>query len=119
MNMMIEGVVIEGRHLGRKLGFPTANLPVDPNFAAEDGVYAAWAEVEGVRYRAMANLGRNPSVGVTERRLETHLFDFTGSLYGRTLRVELGTKIRDEQRFATLEALQAQIARDRDTILKL
>ncbi len=118
--LVIEGVVTEGRRLGRKLGFPTANLSVPEGFAAEDGVYASWAETEeGMRYRAMSNLGRNPSVGETERRLETHLFGFEGSLYGQRLRVELGCRIRSERTFASLEELQAQIARDRAEILAL
>lgn len=117
--MVVEGVVMRGRRLGRELGFPTANLPVPDEFAAEDGVYQSVAVVQGVRYNAMSNLGCNPSVGVTERRLETHIFDFSGSLYGQTLRVELGRRIRGERTFASLEELRAQIAADRDEILKL
>ena len=61
----------------------SGNLSAQGEVAAEDGVYASWAEVDGVRYRAMSNLGCNPSVGGCERRLETHLFGFGGSLYGR------------------------------------
>lgn len=117
--LVVEGVVNEGRKLGRKLGFPTANLSVPEALAAEDGVYASWAVVDGRRYRAMSNLGRNPSVGETERRLETHLFGFSGSLYGKVLRVELGRRIRGECTFGSLEELQAQIARDREVILAL
>ena len=115
----IEGVVGHGRQLGRKLGFPTANLPVGANAQAEDGVYASEAEVGGVRYRAMSNLGSNPSVGGRERRLETHLFGFGGSLYGRRMTVVLWRKIRDERRFASVEELRAQIAKDKEYILKL
>lgn len=114
----IEGVVESGRRLGRELGFPTANLRAE-GVPAEDGVYASWAEVDGERYRAMSNLGSNPSVGGTERRLETHLFGFAGSLYGKTLRVELERKIRDERRFATVEELREQITKDCEYILKL
>lgn len=117
--MVVEGVVAEGRRLGRELGFPTANLPVPDDFPAEDGVYQSWAEVDGVRYRAMSNLGRNPSVGGRDRKLETHLFGFSGSLYGRMLKVELGRRIRGERKFASLEELQSQIAADREEILKL
>lgn len=115
--VVIEGVVEHGRRLGRELGFPTANLPVPDAVGAEDGVYRSRAEVDGVRYDAMSNLGRNPSVGGTQRRLETHLFGFEGSLYGRRLRVELLEKIRDERKFSSVEALREQIARDRDRIL--
>lgn len=117
--MVVEGVVIHGRRLGRELGFPTANLPVPDGFTAEDGVYQSVAVVEGVRYNAMSNLGCNPSVGGIKRRLETHIFGFSGDLYGQLLRVELGCRIRGERTFASLEELQTQIAADRDEILKL
>lgn len=116
---VIEGVVGHGRRLGRELGFPTANLAVPEDVAVADGVYRARAEVEGRVYDAMSNLGRNPSVGGVERRLETHLFGFSGELYGRLLRVELLEKIRDERRFASVEELRAQIERDRAYILGL
>ena len=115
----IEGIVAHGRELGRRIGFPTANLPVGEDVAAEDGVYASWAEVGGVRYRAMSNLGRNPSVGGCERRLETHLFGFAGSLYGRRLRVVLERKIRDERCFGSVEELRAQLAKDKEYIQTL
>lgn len=115
----IRGVVEHGRRLGRELGFPTANLAVDEALAAEDGVYASLVEVGGVRYRAMSNLGRNPSVGGQPRHLETHLFGFEGSLYGREVRVVLLRKVRDERRFDTVEELRAQIARDKEQIMNL
>ena len=95
------------------------NLAVDEALAAEDGVYASLVEVGGVRYRAMSNLGRNPSVGGQPRHLETHLFGFEGSLYGREVRVVLLRKVRDERRFDTVEELRAQIARDKEQILNL
>lgn len=116
---VIRGVVEHGRRLGRRLGFPTANLSVPESERVEDGVYASRATVDGVRYRAMSNLGRNPSVGGGERRLETHIFGFSGSLYGRVLEVELLLRIRDERKFATVEELQAQIEKDREQILRL
>ncbi len=111
-----EGVVEHGRQLGRQLGFPTANLAVDGMQRAEDGVYASRAEVGGVWYDAMSNLGSNPSVGGGVRRLETHIFGFEGSLYGQHLAVELVRKIRDEQRFSSVDELRAQLAKDRETI---
>lgn len=116
---MIEGVVEHGRRLGRELGFPTANLPVPDTLDAADGVYRSRAEVGGRSYAAMSNLGRNPSVGGVARRLETHLFGFSGELYGRHLRVELLERIRDEQTFATTDELRRQIACDKARILAL
>ena len=115
----IEGVVEHGRRLGRELGFPTANMAVPDSVTAPDGVYYSRAEVDGTLYDAMSNLGSNPSVGGAVRHLETHIFGFGGSLYGRTLRVELVRKIRDERRFATIGELRAQIARDKEYILEL
>ena len=115
--ILIEGVVEHGRRLGRELGFPTANLAVPETVTAADGVYRSRAEVGGRTYDAMSNLGSNPSVGGGPRHLETHIFDFSGDLYGRRLRVELRRKIRDERKFDSLEELQRQIERDRSCIL--
>lgn len=117
--IVIEGVVSHGRRLGRKLGFPTANIAVSDAVMAKDGVYRSRAEVDGVTYDAMSNLGHNPSVGGSERRLETHLFGFSGELYGRTLRVELMEHIRDEQKFDSVEELRAQIERDKEYIITM
>lgn len=115
----IEGVVEHGRRLGRELGFPTANMAVADAVGISDGVYYSRVEVDGVSYDAMSNLGSNPSVGGSERHLETHIFGFGGSLYGRMLRVELVCKIREERRFNTVEELRAQLERDKEYILKL
>ena len=116
---VIEGAVRHGRQLGRELGFPTANLDVADDLALEDGVYRARVAVDGRTYDAMSNLGCNPSVGGAERRLETHLLGFGGDLYGRRLRVELFERIRGERRFASVEELREQIARDKTHILNL
>ena len=86
--------------------------------ALDDGVYRSRVEVAGRSYDAMSNLGRNPSVGGTERRLETHIFGFTGELYGCRLRVELLQRIRGERKFASVEELRSRIEQDREEILK-
>lgn len=108
---------MHGRQLGRELGFPTANMEVADADTIESGVYESYVEIDGVEYKAMSNLGSNPSVGGGPRHLETHIFDFSGDLYGRRLRVELRRKIRDERKFDSLEELQRQIERDRSCIL--
>ena len=97
---------MHGRQLGRELGFPTANMEVADADTIESGVYESYVEIDGVEYKAMSNLGSNPSVGGGPRHLETHIFDFSGDLYGRRLRVELRRKIRDERKFDSLEELQ-------------
>ena len=117
--LTIEGTVEHGRRLGRELGFPTANLALPDDVRIEDGVYRSRATLDGRSYDAMSNLGDNPSVGGCRRRLETHLFGFEGSIYGRTLRVELLERIRGERRFPSIEALREQIARDRERIERM
>lgn len=115
----VVGEVVHGRRLGRELGFPTANIEVSDDCAAPDGVYRSRVTIDGVRYDAMSNLGCNPSVGSSRRHLETHLFGFGGSLYGRKLHVELLIKIREERAFPSVEALRQQLAEDKRTILAM
>lgn len=120
--MKITGRVIEGRKVGRELGYPTANIAVADSADAADGVYAAVAEVEGRRWNAMANLGVKPTFSTGGGRvLELHLFDFEGDLYGREVTAELVEFIRPEQKFDSPEALRDRIAKDEiivKTILK-
>ena len=116
--IIIEGVVIGGNRLGRKLGFPTANIAIDDSLAVENGVYCSKVFVEGEEYVAMTNVGVRPSVDGTKRLLETHLFGFKGLLYGLTLRVELYDKIRDEKKFSSVNELREQIEKDSIEIKK-
>ena len=114
--IIIEGVVIGGNRLGRKLGFPTANIAISDDLAVENGVYSSKVFVEGEEYVAMSNVGVRPSVDGTKRLLETHLFGFKGLLYGMQLRVELYDKIRDEKKFSSVEELREQIEKDSNKI---
>ena len=113
---VIEGVVIGGNRLGRKLGFPTANIAIEDSLPIENGVYCSKVFVNGEAYAAMTNVGVRPSVDGSTRLLETHLFGFKGLLYGLKLRVELYDKIRDEKRFASVDELREQIACDAELI---
>ncbi len=112
----IEGRVERGDQRGRTIGFPTANLALDDFLRPLAGVYAVRAGIEEggatVWRDAVANFGRRPTFGGSDLRLEVHLFDFAGDLYGRHLRVALIEHLRPEQKFAGLEALKAQIAQD-------
>ena len=117
--IIIEGVVIGGNRLGRKVGFPTANIAIDDSLAVENGVYCSKVFVEGEEYVAMTNVGVRPSVDGTKRLLETHLFGFKGLLYGLTLRVELYDKIRDEKKFSSVNELREQIEKDFNKIKEL
>ena len=110
----ISGGVMAGDQLGHKLGFPTANLDMTGMVLPPDGVYAARSTVNGVAHQAALNIGTRPTVqtGQHERRFEVHLLDFTGDLYGKELEVEFVAKLRDEMKFASLDALKTQIAAD-------
>ena len=117
--VVVEGVVIGGNRLGRRLGFPTANIDMSQYPDIENGVYCSKVVVRGEEYVAMTNIGVRPSVDGTRRLLETHLLGFKGLLYGLTLRVELYEKIRDEKRFSSVEELRKQIEQDSNKIKEL
>ena len=110
--MIIRGEVIRGAQLGRKIGFPTANIDAHRLTEIENGVYASKVIFLGHEYNAMSNIGMRPSVDGTTRLLETHLFGFEGDLYGKEIEVHLLRKIRDEQRFSSIDALREQFKRD-------
>jgi riboflavin kinase/FMN adenylyltransferase len=109
----MEGHVIRGAGLGRKLGYPTANLRIRALPSPLGGVLAAFARVAGGPWLpAVANLGRRPAVGGGEPLLEVHFFDLDQDLYGRRLEVQFVAKLRDEQDFENLAGLVAQMKRD-------
>jgi riboflavin kinase/FMN adenylyltransferase len=105
----ISGQVVEGKKLGRTLGFPTANLDCADMQLPHDGVWLV--EVDG-QHRGVANLGIRPTVDGSQRTLEVHLLDFSGDLYGRELRVRFIHFIRNERKFPSVEALREQISED-------
>src|SRR5262245_29235975 len=105
----VEGIVVAGDARGGTLGFPTANLGIRPELLVpKNGIYAGAAE----EHRAAISVGTNPHYGGRERRVEAHLLDFAGDLYGRRLVVQLWQRLRDEAAFESEEELIAQIARD-------
>jgi len=109
----VTGVVEHGDKRGRALGFPTMNLDVPHNrLLPRDGIYAAWALVNGKRVMAASSLGVRPTFGGGARRLEAFLLDWSGDAYGDRVRVEFAARLRDELRFANAADLAAQIAKD-------
>jgi riboflavin kinase / FMN adenylyltransferase len=105
----VEGMVVTGDARGGTLGFPTANLRLEPQLLVPAyGIYAGAAN----GYRAAISIGTNPHYGGEERRVGAHLLDFEGDLYGRRLVLQLWRRLRDEQSFRSEEELVAQIARD-------
>lgn len=121
----IRGKVVRGNGIGHTIGFPTANVqPMLRNqLLPAAGVYAAHVSVApGVTYGAMVNIGTNPTVSdpeIKQPRLEAHLFDFQGDLYGVPVEVEFVKRVRDERKFGSLSELQSQLAADRDTVKKI
>jgi riboflavin kinase/FMN adenylyltransferase len=115
----LDGVVSRGDDRGKRLGWPTANLAIDPAYAHPPrGVYAARARARGRWYSAAVNLGVNPTFGGeperTPLRIEAYLLDFDDDLYGERLRIEFHARLRDELEFGSEDELSAQIARDVD-----
>ena len=109
----ISGPVTHGDARGRTIGFPTANIPLGRHLEPARGVYAVIARLPGgARVRGVANLGVRPTVGGEESRLEAHLFDFEGDLYGAELAVELHFFLREEMKFPSFADLRRQIAAD-------
>jgi len=105
----LDGVVVAGDQRGGTLGYPTANLALEPRLACpEYGIYAGSA----LGHRAAISVGMNPHYGGTERRIEPFLLDFDGDLYGKRLVVEVWERLRDEAVFASEDELVAQIGRD-------
>jgi riboflavin kinase/FMN adenylyltransferase len=109
----ITGRVVYGQQLGRELGFPTANVQLNRYSAPLSGVYAVLVDIDGSLYQGAANVGVRPTVGdLLKPILEVHLLDFKGDLYGRRIKVEFVAKIRDEEKFTSLDRLVESIQRD-------
>lgn len=109
----VESAVIHGAGRGRKLGIPTANFQTPPGMVEPgEGVYAGMTDLGDARYASAISVGRAETFGAGSLRLESHLLDFQGDLYGRTIRVEFQHRIRGQMKFASPEELIAQIRKD-------
>jgi riboflavin kinase/FMN adenylyltransferase len=109
-----DGVVEGGEKNGRELGFPTANFQLGELIHPKHGVYAVRARIEGEKdWRpGVANFGRTPTTGLRDPLLETHIFDFSGDIYGKKLEVQLVAFLRPELKFANLDLLVEQMHKD-------
>jgi len=109
----LQGQVGTGQQLGRRLGYPTANLvPSFPQVTPADGVYACWSVWDGERRPAACGIGVRPTIGGGPRSIEAYIVGFDGDLYGRTLELEFVKRLRGEERFDTVDALREQMGRD-------
>lgn len=116
---MFSGVVSRGRGIGKNLGFATANIHIEEKYKLipKDGIYVVRTQYDGKLLYGMMSIGFNPTVQGSNRTIEVHLFDFDSDLYGETLRVEILQRLRDEEKFDSIEDLKLQIERDQTASL--
>ena len=116
----VSGTIVEGNHIGRKMGFPTANIhPLDPNkLIPMNGVYAIRVELRGETYKGMLNIGFRPTIdsAMAVKTIEAHLFDASGDFYDEEVVIHFVKRVRDEMRFSGLEALKQQLQKDKITV---
>ena len=112
-NFSLQGRVTEGKHLGKTLGFPTANVFFpEKSVTPLCGVYKTIVTVDDTKMPAITNVGINPTVGGEKMRSETYIPDFSGDIYGKEIRIEFTYFIRKEKKFANLDELKKQIEND-------
>lgn len=112
------GIVKKGKMLGRRLGFPTANIEIIENSCLKNGVYITNTYIEGKVYNSVSNVGYNPTVENNKRNIETFIFDFDGDLYGKEIKIEFLEFIREEKRFPSVEELKIRVNKDIDVAKK-
>ena len=110
---MLSGTIVEGAKLGRTLGFPTANLKIETDkLVPRDGVYIVRASVKGEMRFGMMNIGNRPTVDGQSRSIEINFLDTDANLYGEEITANVLHRLRDEQKFASLDDLKSQLAND-------
>ncbi|WP_255593137.1 bifunctional riboflavin kinase/FAD synthetase [Mesoflavibacter sp. SCSIO 43206] len=119
-NFMLTGKVIDGKKLGQTINYPTANLHIEENYKLipKHGVYIVKSIIDNITVYGMMNIGHNPTVNGKHQTIETHFFDFNKDLYGQNLKIELLQRLRDEQKFNSVEELQSQLHIDKNNALE-
>ncbi len=115
----LSGIVVEGKKLGRTIGFPTANIKIQENYKLipAGGVYVVSSTINGKTVQGMMNIGTNPTVNGTEQTIEVNFLNFDGDLYGKELRVSFHKRLRDEVKFESVDALKIQLEEDKTAAL--
>lgn len=118
---MLTGTVTKGKGLGRQLNFPTANITVTETYKLipKTGAYTVKSSIEGQVVYGMMNIGYNPTVNGVFKTIEIHFFDFKGDLYDRTIQIDMLHRLRDEKKFGSVDELKKQLAKDKETSLRL
>ena len=117
----LSGKIIKGDELGRKIGYPTANLKIFEKYKLKppNGVYLTRTKLKKQTYFGMMNIGIRPTISAKNNQIETHLFDFNGNLYGHEMTLEILEKIREEKKFKSIEKLKIQLDVDKKHCQKL
>ncbi len=118
-NFMLNGTVTKGKGLGRQLNYPTANIKIDEAYKLipKYGSYIVKANIQEDIVYGMMNIGMNPTVNGDKETIEVHFFNFNKDIYDQSLTIELLKRLRDEQKFASVEALKNQLEKDKETAL--
>ena len=111
-NYTFEGKVIRGLGLGKKLGFPTANLTVEKEKLLPEGIFISQVKIGSKKYRSMTYIGRRPTLGLSAKTVEVYILGFEGRLYGKKISVELLSKIRNDKKFLSVKKLAQRIRND-------
>jgi len=120
-NFMLTGEVVHGDGLGKKINFPTANIEIAETYKIipKNGVYLVKAIINSEIYFGMMNIGVRPTIGGENKSLEIHFFNFKDNIYNKTFSVEIICKIRDEEKFSSIDELKIQLKKDEQFCLKL
>ena len=115
----LKGTVAKGKGIGKTINFPTANISISEDYkmVPKNGVYIAKAEIENITYTGMMNIGNNPTVNGKTQSIEIHLFNFNKDIYHKEITISIQKRIRDEQKFESIEALQSQLKKDKEEAL--
>lgn len=113
---MLTGTIIKGKGIGKQLGYPTANLYIAENYKLipKNGAYVVNSSIADKTIYGMMNIGYNPTVNGTEKSIEINFFDFEADLYDQKIQINILVRLRDEHKFESIEALKAQLAKDKE-----
>jgi riboflavin kinase/FMN adenylyltransferase len=117
----LTGKIVKGDGLGKKINYPTANIFIEETYKIipKDGVYLVETIIEDKLFNGMMNIGHRPTIGTNVKSIEVHLFNFNEDIYGKVISIKMISKIRDEKKFSSIEALKEQLVKDENYCLKL
>ena len=117
----LTGKIVKGDGLGKKINYPTANIFIEETYKIipKDGVYLVETIIKDKLFNGMMNIGHRPTIGTNVKSIEVHLFNFNEDIYGKVISIKMISKIRDEKKFSSIEALKEQLVKDENFCLKL